>query len=390
MINLIAVLAFLLVLIVIQIAPQSLYYFRMKLFSKKSWNIKIDPSFRPKVTIVVPTYQEADIVKTKLHNLNSLIYPEDKLEVIIVDSASTDGTLEICKNWLPNNAFKFKILLLSEPKRVSKAHALNYALKHSEGEVIVTSDADAILAPDILLKAVPYLADPSVGAVSGREIVRNKDECFLARMENTYRDIYYALRLGESKIHSTQIFQGEFAAYKREFLHSFIDEPGRADDNGTVTEFLKEGKRCLFIQEAVFQDALPCSLQDYLNIKIRRAHQLQREFLIRLKLWCKRKMKVPVEVLISNIYQHCVVPLFFAFSIPLTILVMVGLCQLAPFYLIAIILCASTVIYKLRYVVALYFIGNITLLAALSTLIFGRRISAWKAIRSSRKNSFQL
>jgi len=374
-----------LALAVLQVLPQTLYYVMMKSASRRPYNIKMDPNYRPSVTIIVPTYQEADVIEAKLANLNSLMYPEDKLEVIIVDSASTDGTLDKCRNWLSKNQFRFKIHLLSETKRISKAHALNYALKYAKGEVIVTTDADAILSPDILLKALPFLADPSVAAVSGREVIANSNRCFLAKMESTYRDIYYTLRLGESKIHSAQIFQGEFAAYKRGLLKLFVDEPGRADDNGTVTELLSKGLRCLFIPEAIFHDAIPCSLRDYLGIKIRRASHLLREFSMRLRLWFKGKIRVPLWILAVNIYQHMIAPPLFIPLILVGVYFMFQLYQLSLLYLIVVTLSILAVAYRLRYTIALYMISNTTLLTALISLLSRKKETAWKAVRSSRR-----
>jgi len=374
-----------LVLAVLQVLPQTLYYIIMRFVSRRPYNVKVDPSYRPSVTVILPTYQEADVIEAKLANLNSLMYPEDKLEVIVVDSASTDGTLDRCRNWLSKNQSKFEIYLLSEAKRISKAHALNHALKYAKGEVIVTTDADALLSPDILLKALPFLADPSVAAVSGREVIINSDRCFLAKMESMYRDIYYTLRLGESKIHSTQIFQGEFAAYKRELLQSFVDEPSRADDNGAVTELLSRGLRCLFIPEALFYDAIPCSLKDYLDIKIRRATHLLREFSIRLRLWFKGKIRVPLWILAANIYQHMIAPLLFIPLILVGVYFMFQLYQLSPLYLVAAVLSTLAIAYKLRYLVALYIISNVTLLIALITTLSRRREVSWRAVRSTRR-----
>lgn len=384
--DVVALFILLLILLSLQAIPQGLYFYWMKKVASRPWNLKVNPNFRPKVTVIVPTYQEVDVIEYKLLNLNSIEYPEDKMEVIIVDGASTDGTFETCKNWLLNNNFRFKILLLSEPKRVSKAYALNYALGHANGEIIVTSDADAFLTPDILIKSVPYFADPDVCALSGREVIKNADKCFLAKMENLYRDIYYMMRSGESKMFSTQIFQGEFAAYKREALCSFVDEPGRADDNGTVTEIIKKGKRCIFIPEALFYDAIPCSLKDYLEIKIRRAAQLQREFFLRLKLRIKGELKISISVLVANLHQHCISPLLFVLSIPLAIYFMICVFMLAPLLTLIIISAISILIYDVRYVAALYIISNSILLMALFRNIFRRRTLAWKAIRSSRKS----
>lgn len=379
------ILAILSILAILQVGPQLAYLLYMKKAASRPWNVKIDPNYRPQVTIIVPTYQEAEVIEMKLQNLNSLEYPEDKLEVIIVDSASTDGTLDICKSWLAQNNFKFKITLLAEPIRTSKTHALNYALKHANSEVIVTTDADAILPPDVLMKAIPYLADPCVGAISGRERIVNVNDCFIAKMEDTYRNTYYTLRLGESKLHSTQIFQGEFAAYRRDVLEFFDETPGRSDDNSAVTKILRKGKRCLFIPEAVFYDAMPCNIRDYLKIKMRRASQLQKELLTRLKMWIKGELNIPQFILLANVYQHCIAPILFILSIPLAIYFMLILSNISPMLSTSLIFIIVISFLVARRIITLYIISSMILVIALLKSLIPPKPPAWEAIRSSRK-----
>jgi|GEM_PF-251278 len=372
--------------IALQVGPNIAYLQYMKRAMRRPWNVKIDPNYRPRITVIVPTYNEAKVIEMKLQNLNSLAYPEDKLEVIVVDSASTDGTLDLCRQWLTRNNFKFKIILLSEPIRISKSHALNYALKYANGEIIVVTDADAILTPDILIKAIPYLADPEVEAISGRERIVNANACFIAKMESVYRDIYYMLRLGESKVHSTQIFQGEFAAYKRNLLELFVEDPGRSDDNGAVTEILRKGKRCLFIPEAIFYDAVPCNLIDYLRVKIRRAAHLQREFFVRLKLLAKGVLNIPKSILIANIYQHFVNPLiFFMLLVPLALYFLIELSKISLTLSTLLILAITMASISARRFIALYVISNIVLIIAFIRTLVPSKRQGWEAIRSSRE-----
>lgn len=383
--GLVEILIIISLLVTLQVLPYIIYYVCMKRAADRPWNVRVDSNYRPRVSIIVPTYQEAGAIETKMQNLNSINYPEDRLEIIVIDSASTDGTLETCKRWLAQNSFKFKIILLSEQVRSSKAHALNLALKHANGEIIVTTDADSILDPDILLNAIPYLADPGVGAVSGKENVLNTDKCFLARMENTYRDAYYTLRLGESKIHSAQIFQGEFAAYKRDVLGYFIETPGRSDDNSAVTEILRKGMRCLFIPEARFYDAMPCSLRDYFKIKTRRASQLQRELFIRLRLWIKGELNIPGSMLLANFYQHCISPLIFISSIPLFIFLVFWLSMTLPIVIPLLIFVSLLALVTARDLIALFVISNIILATSLIKNLVSNEPPGWEAIRSSRE-----
>ncbi|MEM2145107.1 MAG: glycosyltransferase, partial [Candidatus Jordarchaeaceae archaeon] len=194
------------ILLMSLLIPPSTYYLWMRQKERQVWNLKRNYKYEPKISLIIATYNEAKVIKTKLENVYSLNYPEDKLEVIVVDSASTDGTLEVCREFLATHNIRFPTLLLSEEERRGKSHALNTALQYAKGEIIATSDADSFWEPDALCNAVSFFADSSVGAVTGRERLINLGKSIHTLSEGLYRKFYYTLRLGESKIHSTLIF----------------------------------------------------------------------------------------------------------------------------------------------------------------------------------------
>jgi len=181
------------------IIPPFAYYFLMIKKGKKPWNIAINTDYLPRVSLIVATYNEAAVICEKLKNIQKMDYPKDKLKVIIVDSNSTDGTLNVCKDFLTKNNFRYPITLISEQGRFGKSHALNTALKYADGEIVATSDADAFWEPNALRKAVSFLADPKVGAVTGKEEIINLQKSIHTMAEGLYRKFYYVMRLGEVK-----------------------------------------------------------------------------------------------------------------------------------------------------------------------------------------------
>ena len=229
-----------------------IYYLSMKkIATNKTWNLSLDSNYIPNVTMIISTFNEARVIRKRLENLEKLDYPVDKLQVIIVDSASTDGTAEIANEYVTKGNFPFDVLVLREKERRGKANALNFALQQAEGEVIATSDADSFWDPSALKKALPFLASPQVGALTGREVITNIDQNVHTLAEEYYGDFNRTIRLGESKLHSTLIFQGEFSLYKRSALKRFEDKKG-SDDIGTVINILSEGYRTIFVPNAVF------------------------------------------------------------------------------------------------------------------------------------------
>src|SRR5208283_3627073 len=167
------------------LGPPAFIFLYMKRKSNASWPTKVDYAYKPKVSIIIPTYNEAGIIGYKLDNSSRLTYPKDHLEIVIVDSNSTDDTVKIVQDFSENEK-NLNIKLLVEGERKGKSHALNNALEYCTGEIVIISDADCFWPSDILEKALPYLADPSVGAIGGPKLLFNSEQTWITRMEENY------------------------------------------------------------------------------------------------------------------------------------------------------------------------------------------------------------
>jgi len=121
------------------------------------------PGYTPKVSVIIPAYNESASIKRKLDETLALRYPPEKLEIIVVSDGSTDATETIV-----NSCDDPRIRLVRLSDRAGKTHAQNEAVKFCSGEVLVFSDATARYDRDALGYLACHYADPSVGAVSGR------------------------------------------------------------------------------------------------------------------------------------------------------------------------------------------------------------------------------
>jgi len=106
-----------------------LHFILMGKEASRPWRLRIDKSYTPKVSILVPTYNESDIIYFKLINVNKIDYPKEKIQVTVVDSNSDDGTLDIVNAFVKQHP-EVDIEVLVENQRMGKSAALNFALKH--------------------------------------------------------------------------------------------------------------------------------------------------------------------------------------------------------------------------------------------------------------------
>jgi poly-beta-1,6 N-acetyl-D-glucosamine synthase len=129
------------------------------------------PPYVPTVTVLVPAYNEESGIAATLRSLCCQTY--EHYNVIVIDDGSTDNTAAVVQNVIDTGPV-VSVRLVQQPN-AGKANALNNGLRESDGELIVTVDADTVFEPDALALLIQPLCDERVGAVSGNTKVGNRD-----------------------------------------------------------------------------------------------------------------------------------------------------------------------------------------------------------------------
>lgn len=128
----------------------------------------------PSFTVIVAARNEENNILKCLNSLNKLNYPENKLEIIVVDDYSTDATNKLVSEFIKDKN-NFKLIKPSKKlaKLSGKANAIANAIEVAKGEIIATTDADCEVQPDwINTLASYYVAD--VGIVCGFTLQKSK------------------------------------------------------------------------------------------------------------------------------------------------------------------------------------------------------------------------
>ncbi|SDC92114.1 glycosyltransferase [Natrinema hispanicum] len=223
----------------------------------------------PSVSIVLPTYNEAAIVESKLEELVELDYPMAKVELVVVDS-SDDGTADLVETFFAGRD-EPQLTLIREEERRGLAVALNEAYAAAANEVVIKTDCDSRIAPDAIRRAVANLADPEVAGVTGR----NAEVIGDSEVERGYRDIQTMIQVLESHIDSTLIFHGPFSAFERDAIVP-IDEDSIADDTELALKIRRNGGRVVFDPAIHYKEAAHSSFGKRREQKDRRAMGLLR------------------------------------------------------------------------------------------------------------------
>jgi biofilm PGA synthesis N-glycosyltransferase PgaC len=320
------------------------YFTYLRLQVNKPWNFKMDKQFCPYVTILIPAYNEECIIKEKLKNLTAVTYPREKMEIIVIDDASTDETFVKAQDFADNYP-ELSIKLLKQNQRSGKANALNRALAVSSNNIIVVTDADSLLPPEILQKAMPYLAEPTIGAITGLGRIKNHNQSWATKTENDYLGFMSVWRLGESKIHSTLRFEGVFCAFKKNAFDEFDSESG-ADDSGTALRVIQNKFRAILVPEAQAMAEISCNFSGRIKGKVRRAVQLNGLWFKCLKLLLKGRLILPKKIAIPEIFFFLFNPFVFVALIGATFM----LVAYHPILVVPLILvsCAVSLVPKAR------------------------------------------
>ena len=280
--------------------PIAYYLYARRKWLPRPWGISSRKDWLPRLTVVIPTYNEEKNIVEKLENIRDQDYPAEKIRIVIVDSASTDRTVELAEKWASRSR-GIEVVILREEERRGKARALNKALSLVDTEVFFITDADCTWAKTALRKAVELLSDPGVGAVS---CVKKPSSSGVAGIEEAYRGFYNTLRVSESKAFSTPIFHGELAGFRTgivKALGGFPTDIG-ADDSHMATLIALKGYRAIVHDSILCFEAIPP--KDYHRWRIRRAQHLVQHFWRILLIRGKRVPRVFKAVLYVEAFLH--------------------------------------------------------------------------------------
>lgn len=230
----------------------------------------------PKMVVAICVRNEEMVIAGKLSDLAKSGYPREKLEILVVDTGSSDSTMQVVEKWIADSPeLGPRIRLLSTTALSGKSAAVNLALAECEAdsEVFTLTDADSRLTTGALERLGGWFLNPAIGAVCGRQIPVGSDGIPLADASG-YRAYYNRAREAESRLDSTLVFEGSLAAYRRVVINAGVVADANADDSQLALETRKQGLRAIHDPDLHFYEAIPTSLRAIHSQRARRAQGL--------------------------------------------------------------------------------------------------------------------
>ena len=317
-------------------------------------------TYQPTVSILVPACDEENVIGRTLQRMTELTYPKDKLQIIVIDDASTDGTEKIAERYSETHSY-IKVVHRNEDEgRKGKGSALNAGFKHAKGEIILCFDADYYPQSDILEKLTKEFIDPKVGAVQGRVTVLNEPQNIVTRLVALERIGGYRIdQQARDNLELITQFGGTVGGFRRSLLESLggWDESILAEDTDLTFRIYLAGYRVQYVNDAECYEEAVESWRAYWKQRYRwsKGH-MQCAFKHSLKVLKSDNLRLRDKIdglLLLNVYFmpvlvlfSCIIgiPLFFFkssqwvnilwISIPISLYSSVG--NFAPFYEVGI------------------------------------------------------
>lgn len=213
----------------------------------------------PKISVVIPCRNEELIIEKSLSNWLKIDYPHSQLEIIIADN-STDKTEELVRIFAQDN----DCIKYYRVNSKSKIEALQQGLEHTQHDFIFICDADILVEPDCIKKALPYLCHPNNGCVFGTRIPLD-NMSFLQGMMGL-RELFVSVKLKfYSLIDSTPWVSLSPGAFKKKDLLNALEDYDHgiiADDLYFAVKIRQSGKNVKYIPNMLAKAGVIATYED--------------------------------------------------------------------------------------------------------------------------------
>jgi cellulose synthase/poly-beta-1,6-N-acetylglucosamine synthase-like glycosyltransferase len=216
--------------------------------------------FTPEVTLVVPAYNEADILEAKVKNCLAQDYPAAKLHLLFITDGSDDHSGAVLARFP-------MVRHLHQPQRAGKAMAENRAIRHVQTPFVVFTDCNTLLNPEAVRNLVRHYADPRVGAVSGEKRVL-ADGSTSGAGEGLYWRYESLLKRCDSAIRSLMGAAGELVSF-RTALFAPLEADTILDDFIQSMRIVEAGHRVVYEPAAYALEPPSFSLKEEMKRKVR-------------------------------------------------------------------------------------------------------------------------
>lgn len=210
---------------------------------KRHLNKRKDLAFFPLVSVIIPAYHEENSIVSAVKSVIESNYPQNRIEVIVINDGSKDKTETVLRNYL--NSKGISNILIVNQINSGKANALNNGMRnYSKGEVLMCLDADSYLDPDAIKNSVYYFEDPNVMALASNVKVAKAGGILNFIQQYEYL-LSYQMKRAQTLFNIEYIIGGIGSMFRRSYLKeiNFYDEDTVTEDIDLTMKILRAGNK---------------------------------------------------------------------------------------------------------------------------------------------------
>lgn len=217
----------------------------------------------PRISIVLPVYNEAGVIAATLDRLLAVDYPADRRQILVVSDASTDGTDEIVAGFAGRG-----VELLRLPRRAGKTAAENAARLHLTGEIVVNTDASVAIDAAAIKHLIAAFDDPTVGVASAQDVSVSSLDARTNSGEGAYVGLEMRIRELETAVSGIVGASGCLYAIRAD-LHMHPIPDGLSRDFAAALTAREHQWRAVSVPEALCYVPRSASLKQEYRRKVR-------------------------------------------------------------------------------------------------------------------------
>jgi len=219
------------------------------------------------VTVIVPCYNEQDVIVPSLKSTIAQTYPN--IEILVIDDGSSDRTYELARMFEFDDGHR-SLKVLSKPNG-GKSRALNYGIEKAKGNLICCVDADSKLDTYAIELLVQHFKNPEIAAVAGSVSVINTDT-FLTKLQALeYIQGLNMVKNAQAFLKLVNIIPGPLGMFRKEAMKKvgYYSHDTFAEDCDLTLSLIAEGYKIDFEPDAIARTEAPENLLDLLKQRYR-------------------------------------------------------------------------------------------------------------------------
>ena len=234
-------------------------------------------TYEPSVTFVIPCKNEEKSITKTIEKSFETDYPKEKIEVIVINDGSTDGTINVLNDL--KKRFE-KLVVVNWKVNRGKRYGMAEGFRMAKGEIIVQLDSDSYIEPKTFRNLIKPFQNPQIGAVCAHADPENADENLLTKMQAAYYFISFRiLKAAESTFFAVFCCSGCSSAYRKSIILPILDEwlnerflglpVTWGDDRALTNRVLKLGSKTIYTDEVQAYTICPNNLKTFLKQQVR-------------------------------------------------------------------------------------------------------------------------